>query len=169
MINASSFGSYHIPSSKWSSRILANKLTKGFFCAGSHDSIYAMGGTGCSSKRFIEIKVSSKVVKPLSSMITPKERGHAFWYHGKLYAFGGQYPAVIECYSPNVDRWCVVKDLKIPKHPAKVYVLGNILYLVGGEYGEKINKTSLEELQNFEAPKCPELDTFTACSMIFQV
>lgn len=156
--------SYHIPSSRSSKKSLSIQLGHGFFCAVSHDTIYAMGGVG-SSRRFAEINYQDQICQPLSSLITQKERGHAFWIHKKLFAFGGQYPAAIECYSPDIDRWCIVKGMiKIPKHPAKVHVLGDQLYLVGGEYEENIENISLEELHCVETPERPDVDMSTACS-----
>lgn len=161
MITSTCLSRFHCKSSKWNSQVLLNGLGEGFLVAASPQKIYLMGGKG-SEKCVREYDIRSSELETLSSMVLPKRCGHAFWFDGRVYAFGGGYPANVECYDPEMDRWCIIPFLQIERRPAKVFI-GDKLYMVGGDAGYGFCSVELDKLKPPAGGRIANVDMYLCC------
>lgn len=148
MVTKHSVFEYCVDTKELSCHRADSNLGDGFFATSSNEKIYALGGVG-SEQSVYEYDIKKNRSLRVSDMLQGKSRGHSVWYGDKVFAFGQPYPSTVECYDPGMDTWTVVPSLTILIEPGNVFV-GDMLYLIGGNFKGNYETISLKKLKPFK-------------------
>ncbi len=101
--------------------------------------IYAGGGSG---KEFYEYDPLTNTWLRKADMVEIRKNPLLGAVNGKIYALSGYnygHVSTIEEYNPSTNKWSPIADSYVDRTGACVAVIDNIIYVMGGGYGNRVD------------------------------